>query len=179
MIRRPPRSTLFPYTTLFRSGVDVLAGTASFMGPNDLEVWKAEGSDWVTYTDAIIASGGRTSDLPAFRFDGKRVISTKEALELPRIPQNFAIIGGGVSGLELGMFYAKLGSRVVVTEIMEQLLPGTDSEAVRVVARNLQKLGGEVHVKSQARGRREDKRQTVVRIATPEGLIARGGHTLL
>src|SRR3989441_681315 len=153
--------------------VDVLSGHASFMGPNDLEIRKADGSDWVTFTDAIIATGGRPSDLPTFRFDGKRVISTKEALELPRVPQNFAIIGGGVSGLEIGMFYAKLGTRVVVIEIMEQLLPGTDPEAVRVVARNLQKLGVEVHVKSQARGWREDKGQTVVDIVTPEGLIAR------
>src|SRR3989449_8706162 len=148
------------------------------MGPNDLEIRRADGSDWVTFTDAIIATGGRPSDLPAFRFDGKRVISTKEALELLRIPQNLAIIGDGVSGLELGMFYAKLGSRVVVTEIMEQLLPGTDPEAVRVVARNLQKLGVEVHVKSQARGWREDKGQTVVDIVTPEGLIARRAGTI-
>jgi len=159
--------------------VDVLSGHASFMGPNDLEIRKADGSDWVTFTDAIIATGGRPSDLPTFRFDGKRVISTKEALELPRIPQNFAIIGGGVSGLEIGMFYAKLGSRVVVIEIMEQLLPGTDPEAVRVVARNLQKLGVEVHVKSQARGWREDKGQTVVDIVTPEGLIARRADIIL
>src|SRR2546426_1017040 len=159
--------------------VDVLSGHASFMGPNDLEIRKADGSDWVTFTDAIIATGGRPSDLPAFRFDGKRVISTKEALELPRVPQNFAIIGGGVSGLEIGMFYAKLGSRVVVIEIMEQLLPGTDPEAVRVVARNLQKLGVEVHIKSQARGWREDKGQTVVDIVTPEGLIARRADIIL
>src|SRR5207245_1904059 len=169
----------WPGTRMSWSSERGRAGTASFMGPNDLEVRKAEGSDWVTFTDAIIATGGRPSDLPAFRFDGKRVISTKEALELPRIPQNFAIIGGGVSGLELGMFYAKLGSRVVVTEIMEQLLPGTDPEAVRVVARNLQKLGVEVHVKSQARGWREDKGQTVVDIVTPEGLIARRADTIL
>src|SRR5439155_335143 len=161
------------------NGVDVLSGHASFMGPNDLEVRKADGSDWVTFTDAIIATGGRPSDLPTFRFDGRRVISTKEALELPRIPQNFAIIGGGVSGLEIGMFYAKLGSRVVVIEIMEQLLPGTDPEAVRVVARSLQKLGVEVHIKSQARGWREDKGQTVVDIVTPEGLIARRADIIL
>src|SRR2546428_7495360 len=95
--------------------VDVLSGHASFMGPNDLEVRKAEGSDWVTFTDAIIATGGRPSDLPAFRFDGKRVISTKEALQLPRIPQNFAIIGCGVSGHGLGMIYPQSGSPGVLS----------------------------------------------------------------
>src|SRR5436305_13008263 len=62
---------------------------------------------------------------------------------------------------------------------MEQLLPGTVPEAVRVVARNLQKLGVVDHVKSQARGWREDKGQTVVDIVTPEGLIARRADIIL
>lgn len=161
------------------NGVDVVSGHASFTGPNSVEVRKAGGPDQFTFGDAIIATGGRPSDLPAFRFDGKKVISTKEALELPRVPLNLAVIGGGVSGLEIGTFYAKLGSRVVVVEIMEQLLPGTDLDAVRVVARNLQKFGMEVHVKSQARGWREDKGQTVVDIVTPEGLIARRADIIL
>src|SRR5439155_22143509 len=149
------------------------------MGPNDLEIRKAEGSDWVTFTEVIIATGGRPSDLPAFRFDGKRVLSTKEALELPRIPLNLAVIGGGISGLEIGTFYAKLGTRVVVIEILDQILPGTDPEAARIVARRLQKLGIEVHTKSQARGWRVDKDQTVIDVLTPEGLIARRADCVL
>ncbi len=161
------------------NGVDVVSGIASFTGPSTLQVRRAGGLEDFSFTDAIIATGGRPSDLPSFRFDGLMVISTKEALELERAPPNLAIIGGGVSGLEIGTFYAKLGSRVVVTEIMEQLLPGTDPDAVRIVARNLQKLGMEIHVKSQARGWREDKGQTIVDIVTPEGLIARRADIVL
>ncbi|TLZ80308.1 MAG: dihydrolipoyl dehydrogenase, partial [Methanobacteriota archaeon] len=161
------------------NGVDVVSGLASFTGPNTLQIRRAGGLEDFSFTDAIIATGGRPSDLPSFRFDGLMVISTKEALELERTPPNLAIIGGGVSGLEIGTFYAKLGSRVVVTEIMEQLLPGTDPDAVRIVTRNLQKLGMEIHVKSQARGWREDKGQTIVDIVTPEGLIARRADIVL
>src|SRR5437899_6417470 len=154
-------------------------GPRVFTGPNTLQIRRAGGLEDFSFTDAIIATGGRPSDLPSFRFDGLMVISTKEALELERTPPNLAIIGGGVSGLEIGTFYAKLGSRVVVTEIMEQLLPGTDPDAVRIVTRNLQKLGMEIHVKSQARGWREDKGQTIVDIVTPEGLIARRADIVL
>ena len=161
------------------NGVEVVNGTAAFTEPNVVAVRGPTNSEDVLFNDAIIATGGRPSDLPAFRFDGKRIIGTKEALELPQVPVNLAIIGGGISGLEIGTFYAKLGTRVVVTEIMEQLLPGTDSEVVRIVARNLQKLGVEVHVKSQARGWREDRGQTVVDIVTPEGLIARRADLIL
>src|SRR5207302_1718707 len=111
------------------NGVDVLAGLASFTGPDQATVRTSSGAEEIAFTDAIIATGGRPSDLPAFRFDGKRVLSTKEALELPRIPLNLAVIGGGISGLEIGTFYAKLGTRVVVIEILDQILPGTDPEA--------------------------------------------------
>src|SRR5437773_5452468 len=74
------------------NGVDVLAGHASFTGPDRATVRTPSGSEEIAFTDAIIATGGRPSDLPAFRFDGKRVLSTKEALELPRIPLNLAVI---------------------------------------------------------------------------------------
>src|SRR5436309_13867251 len=161
------------------NGVDVLAGHASFTGPDRATVRTSSGAEEIAFTDAIIATGGRPSDLPAFRFDGKRVLSTKEALELPRIPLNLAVIGGGISGLEIGTFYAKLGTRVVVIEILDQILPGTDPEAARIVGRRLQKLGIEVHTKSQARGWRVDKDQTVIDILTPEGLIARRADCVL
>src|SRR5256714_12773736 len=161
------------------NGVDVLTGHASFTGPDRATVRTPSGSEEIAFTDAIIATGGRPSDLPAFRFDGKRVLSTKEALELSRIPLNLAVIGGGISGLEIGTFYAKLGTRVVVIEILDQILPGTDPEAARIVARRLQKLGVEVHTKSQARGWRVDKDQTVIDVLTPEGLIARRADCVL
>ncbi len=132
------------------NGVEVVAGQASFTGPGSLHIRGASVSEDVTFTDAVIATGGRPSDLPAFRFDGKKVLTTKEALELPRVPPNLAIIGGGISGLEIGTFYAKLGSRVVVVEIMEQL-----------------------------RGWRVDKDQTVVDVVTPDGLIARRADLIL
>src|SRR6267143_1540736 len=104
---------------------------------------------------------------------------TGRSSELPRIPLNLAVIGGGISGLEIGTFYAKLGTRVVVIEILDQILPGTDPEAARIVARHLQKLGIEVHTKSQARGWRVDKDQTVIDVLTPEGLIARRADCVL
>jgi len=160
------------------NGVEVVRGSASFTGPNGLRV-EAPTSDDISFEDAIIATGGRPSDLPAFQFDGKRVISTKEALELMEVPKNLAIIGGGVSGLEIGTFYAKLGSFVVVVEILDQLLPGTDPDAVRVVERKLRRLGVEVHVKSQARGWREARGQRVIDIVSPEGLIARRADVIL
>lgn len=150
--------------------VEVLSGEATFTGAQSLSVAHTDGTmEDLTFDDAIIATGGRPSDLEAFRFDGRRVIGTKEALELTRIPETLLVIGGGVSGLEIGTFYAKVGSKVVVVELLEQLLPGTDPEAVRIVARRLKKLGIDFHVTSRAKGWREERGKAVVEVEAPEG----------
>jgi len=150
--------------------VEVLSGEASFIGPRSLSIARAAATaESIEFHVAIIATGGRPSDLPDFRFDGKRVIGTKEALELTRIPETLLVIGGGVSGLEIGTFYSKLGSRVVVVELLEQLLPGTDPEVVRILGRSLKKLGIEFHVASRAKSWQEEGGKAVVEAETPDG----------
>jgi dihydrolipoamide dehydrogenase len=96
-------------------------------------------------------TGSRPVELPSFKFDGHFVITTTDALSLTVIPGNFVIIGGGVSGLELGTAYARFGSHVTVIEMLDQLLPGVDGELVRVVERNLRRLGVETHVRARAK----------------------------
>ncbi len=160
--------------------VETMFGDASFTGPQSLSVRNAGGgSEEIEFGEAIIATGGRPSDLPAFRFDGKRVISTKEALELSSVPKTLLVIGGGVSGLEIGTLYSKLGSKVVVIELLEQLLPGMDPEVVRIIERHLRKLGVEFHVRSQAKAWREAAGVTLVDAVTPEGPLVVRADTIL
>ena len=152
------------------NGVEVAFAEASFVDERTVRTRYADGrTEDVEFGNAIVATGGRPSDLPAFRFDGKRVISTKEGLELPSIPTSLLVIGGGISGLEIGTFYAKLGTKVVVVELLEQLLPGMDPEVVRVVERHLRKLGVEYHTKSQGKSWRDEGDQAVVEAETPDG----------
>src|SRR5256886_15063538 len=77
MIRRPPRSTLFPYTTLFRSPVDwdttrVLAGKIG----DYVVVARRErnGESW--YVGAITDEEGRSFDVPlSFLSPGRRYVA--------------------------------------------------------------------------------------------------------
>ena len=61
-------------------------------------------------------------------------------MSLERIPGNLVVIGGGYIGLELGIVYAKLGSKVSVVEMTDQLLPGFDKSIVAVLERNIKKM---------------------------------------
>lgn len=132
--------------------VEVIHGAAKFLSNNQLEVERSEGkgSVRVSTKDVIIATGASAIELPNVRFDGKRIISSTEALALTEIPRRMLLVGGGVIGLEIGMAYANLfGTELTIVELTDQLLPGTDIELVNIVSRNLEKLGAKVHLKSK------------------------------
>jgi dihydrolipoyl dehydrogenase len=139
------------------NNVQVMKGEATFRASHELEVTSAAGTEIVEAKDIIIATGSRYFDLPTFKFNGTTIISSTEALSLQQVPKKLAIIGGGVTGLEMGTMYAQLGCKVTIIEMLEQLLPGTDIDLVRIVERSLRKLGIEYHVKSKANEYRDGK----------------------
>ncbi|MBI5622931.1 MAG: dihydrolipoyl dehydrogenase [Elusimicrobia bacterium] len=133
------------------NGVEALSGKASFTGPNEARVVSASGESTVRFTNALIATGTRPASLPCLPFDGAWCLTNREALELAAPPPTLLVVGAGAIGLELGTFYAKLGSKVTVVEFMPQILPGMEADAAGVIARNLARLGVEVLVGSKAK----------------------------
>lgn len=137
--------------------VNIVYGEARFQASHQVQIKTKNESRIITADNIIIATGSRPMELPSLKFDGDFIVTTTEALSLTEAPQNFVIVGGGVSGLELGMSYARFGSHVTVIEMLDQLLPGVDPELVRVVERTLRKLGVETYVKARANWAREGK----------------------
>lgn len=152
------------------NGVDVMFGVASFLDPQRVRI-TGETTEEVQAGSIIVATGSRPIELPTFRFDGTHIISSREALELEVGPRDLVVIGGGVTGLEMGTYFAKLGTKVTVIELLDQILPGTDPEVARIVARSLKRLGVEVHVSSKAKGWKEEGGRLVVSAETPDGSI--------
>lgn len=128
------------------SGADIVMGTATLTGKKSIEVRDADGkaTTYEATKGIIIATGASPIRLPGFEIDGKTVITAQEAVSLNEAPKSMILIGGGVIGLELGMVYQKLGTKVIVVEMMQQLLPGVDGDLVKVVERRFIKAGGEV-----------------------------------
>ncbi|MCX6567734.1 MAG: dihydrolipoyl dehydrogenase [Candidatus Aminicenantes bacterium] len=89
----------------------------------------------------VVATGSRAAGLPFLKADGRTVITSTEALELSVIPKSLLIIGAGAIGLEMGSIYRRLGTEVTVLEILPQILPGSDKEAVTRLERALKKQG--------------------------------------
>lgn len=132
--------------------VEVIYGTARFLSNTALEIERegGKGKIIVQSNHTIIATGSSPVELPNLKFDGKRIISSTEALALTEVPRRMLLVGGGVIGLEIGMAYSNLfGTELTIVELMDQLLPGTDIELVNIVSRNLEKSGAKIYLKSK------------------------------
>jgi len=132
---------------LFKSnGVSFAYGEASFTGPKSVALKKRDGST-ETYEakDAIvIATGSAPIDVKAWSRDGDTIINSDDAVRLPKIPKTLLVIGGGVIGLEFATVYTRMGAKVLVVEMMPQILTGTDLEISKTMARILKKQGVEI-----------------------------------
>lgn len=130
-----------------KNGIDVHQGYGSFVDANHIRVQPTEGDAHTIETDkVIIATGSEPIIIPGVAFDGKRVVTSKEALEFTEVPKHMVIIGGGVIGLELGSVYGRLGSKITVVEFTDSLINGMDATLGKELRKILKKhIGFEYH----------------------------------
>jgi dihydrolipoamide dehydrogenase len=116
--------------------VRVITGTGRFAGPNELVVTQERGETRVRFGQAILATGSRNVELPGLP-DDPRILHSTRALEVEGPPGRLLVVGGGVIGLELATVYLAFGWRVVIVELLAQLLAGVDRDLVRPLERRL------------------------------------------
>jgi dihydrolipoamide dehydrogenase len=156
-------------TLLKGNGAETTFGTATLVGPNEVEIVSSEGTRRVTADHIVIATGSRPIQIPGFAFADGPVLDSTKALALDKLPGRIVVIGGGYIGLELGGMFAKLGTKVTVVEAMDSLLPGFDPDCVKVIARNLKKHGVETLLKTKALGWETADEGIVVKVQAPDG----------
>ena len=136
---------------LFKSrNIEWVKGKGRIESANKVIAETADGPVEIECLDIVVATGSEPAPIPGFDFC-EQVWSSTEALSPKELPKRLFIIGGGVIGMELGMFYAQVGCEVTVVEFMDQILPGVDPELVKIVQRKAKKAGMKIHVKSAAK----------------------------
>lgn len=136
---------------LRRARVKTVHGQARFRDGKTVSVETETGPVLIRAEAVIIATGSRPVELSGLPFGGA-VISSTEALSLDDAPKRLAVVGAGYIGLELGMAFAKLGSKVTVVEALDRILPLYDAELTAPVAKRLTDLGVEVLTSARAEG---------------------------
>lgn len=128
--------------SLKQNNVTVKRGEASFADAHTLEISRdGKVEETVTAEYVIIATGARARELPGLEFDGKAIISSKEALAMQAVPGKILVIGGGAIGVEMAWYYNAAGSDVTLIELMPRILPLEDAEVGDGLKRSLIKAG--------------------------------------
>jgi dihydrolipoamide dehydrogenase len=138
-------------TLLKANKVEMMSGRATLTGPGTLDVGSGKEKRTLQAKHIVVATGSSTIEIPGFKFDEQRILSSTGALELREVPRHLVVIGGGVIGLELGCAYANLGSKVTVVEMMDQLVPGVDADIAKGLERILKRKGFAIHLKARAK----------------------------
>lgn len=149
---------------LQKHGCKVVMGQARIANRNTVEVTTDKGIEKLTCDDIVIATGSIPIEIPGFAFDEESVWSSTGALSPASIPEHLVVIGGGYIGLELGMMYRHLGSKVTVLEATSGALPGQDADCVKVIERSLKKKKIALRVNTFAKKWRKEAAGLVVTI---------------
>jgi len=122
--------------------VSYLKGFAYIEGANSIKVKLPDNTiHEVPWDRLILAVGSQPLNITSFPFDGKRIISSNEALCLSEIPESLMVVGGGVIGCEFAFIFSALGSHVIVVEALSRLLPlpSVDENCSKVLQREMKK----------------------------------------
>ncbi len=144
-------------------------GTASILEPGKVRVTGDKNTQTLESKHVLIATGSTPAALADVPFDGKRVVSSTEALSFAKVPERLLVIGGGYIGLELGSVWARLGSNVTVVEMLDRIVPHMDAELSKRLQQALERQGLQFVLSARAAGMEAQQDGVRVLLQTRDG----------
>ena len=131
--------------------VTIIQGEGRFVSDHRIIVRSEEEDAVIDFRHAIIATGSEPVLIPDLP-DDDRIMDSTRALDLADIPERLLVIGGGIIGLELATVYQALGSRITIVEMLNQLMPGTDTDLLRPLQKRLQNQCDDIFLETRVVG---------------------------
>lgn len=139
---------------LFRKNkIDTLVGHGKVVAKGKVEVAGEDGKK-TTYQarHIILATGGRSRELPNIKIDNKKIIGYRQAMVLEQMPKKMVVIGSGAIGMEFAYFYKTLGTEVTIVEYMPNVLPIEDEEVSKQMEKIYKKDGVNILTDAEVTG---------------------------
>ncbi|MCX6416534.1 MAG: NAD(P)H-quinone dehydrogenase [Actinobacteria bacterium] len=163
---------------LLSQGVKVLTGTAELIDAENVKAKLNDGSEVTLKAEVVLlATGARPRELASAIIDGERILNWKQLYEFTELPTDLIVVGSGVTGAEFAGAYQALGSQVTLVSSRDQVLPGEDSEAAKVVQDVFAKRG--MQVLSQTRAVQVTRTESGVSVELSSGKVITGSHCLM
>ncbi|MGV8879956.1 MAG: dihydrolipoyl dehydrogenase [Sphingobacteriaceae bacterium] len=132
-----------------KNKIDVLMGAGKLKGKETVEFTGSDGAaKSFTAKNIILATGGRSRELPNLKQDGNKIIGYRQAMTLAELPKSMIVVGSGAIGCEFAYFYNALGTKVTIVEFLDNIVPLEDEDISKQLAKSFKKAGIAVMVKS-------------------------------
>jgi len=151
------------------NGITFIRGKASFLDRKTIEVEVEKGREQFGSQKVIIATGSVSAQIPNVPIDGKVILTSTEMLNIPSIPKDLIIIGGGYIWMEFACLFSGLGSKVTVIEMLPQIISTEDEEVIRGLTTLLKKRGIQIHTETKVKEARVKDGRAEVRVISKEG----------
>ncbi|MGC5222303.1 NAD(P)H-quinone dehydrogenase [Micromonospora sp. DT81.3] len=165
---------------LIDAGVRIISGHGRIDGENAIVVSTGPGGtdfDRVEADTLVISVGASPRQLPSAKPDGVRILTWTQLYDMQALPEHLIVVGSGVTGAEFASAYMNLGAEVTLISSREQVLPGEDVDAAKVIE-EVFKRGG-MHVLSKSRAEKVENTGDGVRVTLTDGRVVEGSHCLM
>lgn len=163
-----------------KNKIDVIMGFGKLKAKGQLEVTASDGNKkLVEAKHIIIATGGRSRELPSMKIDGKKIIGYREAMILPEIPKSIIVVGSGAIGVEFGYFYNSMGTKVTIVEFLPRAVPVEDEDISKELEKNFKKQGIAIMTSSEVISVDTSGKGVKAKVKTPEGEVILEADILL
>lgn len=155
-----------------KNKIDHIVGFGKVKKGGKVEVTDAEGKK-VDYEakHTIIATGGRSRELPAMKIDGKKIIGYREAMVLQEQPKKLLVVGSGAIGVEFAYFYNAIGTEVTIVEFMPRIVPVEDEEVSKQLEKSFKKSGMTIHTSAEVTNVDTSGKGCIATVKTSNGEI--------
>jgi dihydrolipoamide dehydrogenase len=152
-----------------KNKITVHMGEGKLTGKGKLTVTADGKATELAAQHIILATGARARDLPFAKADGKRIWTYRHALMPAEMPTELLVIGSGAIGIEFASFYADLGAKVTVVEMLDRVVPVEDEDVSDQLAKSLKKQGLTIHTSATVEAIKADSKGVAAKIKTSEG----------
>jgi dihydrolipoamide dehydrogenase len=142
-------------TLLSGRGVEIHKGTAKLTAADRMVVTSGDTKTELAADSIMLATGAYAWMPPGFALDGQRIITSKEALDLKTQPKRIAVLGGGVVGSEFASFFAAIGTKVTLIEMLPRLVPAEDDEIAQTLEREMKKQKIDLFLNTKIESRKD------------------------
>jgi dihydrolipoamide dehydrogenase len=152
-----------------KNKIAVHMGEGKLSGKGKLSVTADGKATDLQYKHLIVATGARARELPFAKSDGKRIWTYRTAMTPPEMPTELLVIGSGAIGIEFASFYADLGAKVTVVEMLDRVVPVEDADVSEALAKSLTKQGMTIHTRAGVESLKADAKGVTATIKTADG----------